>query len=379
MFNRSSLLKIKNSMILTERKEYSEKHKTYPHVSLTIKGIEPKTERFERDFLVKEVSKNYKVTKVNDLCYNPANLKFGVITLNETIDGIFSPIYVTFEINRDLMLLKYAKHFYTRDSFIKSLMKYQEGTVYERMAVKPEDFLGIEIEIHKLEDQQKIGSFLNAVDELIEKSKKRELQLFSFQKTQLEKLFKANDNNYTLIPLNHLAKIFDGTHQTPNYVDSGVPFVSVEDIKNLKITSKYISQMDFERNFKIYPIKGDILMTRIGDIGTSSLFEENYPIAFYVSLALIKCKGIVPKYLNQFIKSEFFQRELNKRTIHAAFPKKINLSEIGNCIVLVPSQEVQLKIGEYLTNLSKLIELESKRRMLYEKAMKEYLERIFGG
>jgi type I restriction enzyme S subunit len=229
------------------------------------------------------------------------------------------------------------------------------------------------------EEQQKIGSFLSAIDELIEKSKKRELQLFSFQKTQLEKLFKANDNNYTLIPLNHLAKIFDGTHQTPNYVDSGVPFVSVEDIKNLKITSKYISQIDFERNFKIYPIKGDILMTRIGDIGTSSLFEENYPIAFYVSLALIKCKGIVPKYLNQFIKSEFFQRELNKRTIHAAFPKKINLSEIGNCIVLVPSQEVQLKIGEYLTNLSKLIELESKRRMLYEKAMKEYLERIFGG
>ena len=42
---------------------------------------------------------NLKITKLNDLCYNPANLKFGVICLNKYGSAIFSPIYVTFEIS----------------------------------------------------------------------------------------------------------------------------------------------------------------------------------------------------------------------------------------------------------------------------------------
>ena len=44
-------------------------------------------------------NKKYKVTHYNDLCYNPANLKFGVICLNKYGDAIFSPIYVTFEVD----------------------------------------------------------------------------------------------------------------------------------------------------------------------------------------------------------------------------------------------------------------------------------------
>ncbi len=230
----------------------------------------------------------------------------------------------------------------------------------------------------KIAEQEKIGSFLSEVDNLIEKCKKRDLELLNLQKYHLKSLFKLNDSNYKITPLNQLAEIFDGTHQTPNYVDSGIPFVSVEDIKNLSLTSKYITKEDFEKNFKKYPKKDDILMTRIGDIGTSELFQENYPIAFYVSLALIKCKNIYPKFLNHFITTDFFQKELNKRTIHAAFPKKINLSEIGNCMVIVPSHEVQYKLGEYLCNLNKLIKLEGKKRELYKKVKKKYLERIFG-
>jgi type I restriction enzyme S subunit len=241
-----------------------------------------------------------------------------------------------------------------------------------------DDIKDIPLKLHDLIEQQKIGSFLNEIDNLIEKCKKRDLELLNLQKYHLKSLFKPNDSNYKITPLNQVAEIFDGTHQTPNYVDSGIPFVSVEDIKNLSLTSKYITKEDFEKNFKKYPKKDDILMTRIGDIGTSELFEENYPIAFYVSLALIKCKNIYPKFLNQFIKTDFFQKELNKRTIHAAFPKKINLSEIGNCMVIVPSQQVQYKLGEYLSNLNKLIKLERKKRELYEKVKKKYLERIFG-
>lgn len=42
----------------------------------------------------------------------------------------------------------------------------------------------------------------------------------------------------------------------------------------------------------MYPEKGDILMTRIGDVGTTNVVQTKEKVAFYVSLALLKPKEI---------------------------------------------------------------------------------------
>ena len=60
--------------VLKERKTYQSKGLELEHVSLTKEGVVPKSERYERDFLVKGEDKQYKITKLNDICYNPANL-----------------------------------------------------------------------------------------------------------------------------------------------------------------------------------------------------------------------------------------------------------------------------------------------------------------
>lgn len=90
----------KLSNALKERKEYSEKDGTYELVTLAKEGIIPKTNRYDREHLVKAKDKEYKVTYKDDICYNPANLKFGVICRNTYGDAIFSPIYVTFEVKK---------------------------------------------------------------------------------------------------------------------------------------------------------------------------------------------------------------------------------------------------------------------------------------
>ncbi len=89
------------SSVLKERNEFAEKDGSFEHATLSKDGIFGKTARYDRDFLVSTENKKYKVTHINDLCYNPANLKFGVICLNKYGDAIFSPIYVTFEIQND--------------------------------------------------------------------------------------------------------------------------------------------------------------------------------------------------------------------------------------------------------------------------------------
>ena len=174
--------------ILSEYKEMCEKDGTYEHVSLTKEGVVPKTERYERDFLVTTEDKKYRVTHLNDICYNPANLKFGVICRNKYKDAIFSPIYVTFTVND-----KYAPEFIemvvTNEAFIQRALKYQQGTVYERMAVSPADLLQMTVGIPCLEEQRLIADFLSDFDEAIAAAKK-ELELWKqLKKGLLQQMF----------------------------------------------------------------------------------------------------------------------------------------------------------------------------------------------
>lgn len=156
--------KLKN--ILKEYKEYSAKDGSYEHVSLTKEGVVPKSERYERDFLVKDVDKKYRITHLGDICYNPANLKFGVICRNKYGDGIFSPIYVTFRVCKD-MLPEFVEMLVTRRDFIEYALKYQQGTVYERMSVSPDDLLSIKVMVPCMAEQKKIADCLVSLDNVI--------------------------------------------------------------------------------------------------------------------------------------------------------------------------------------------------------------------
>ena len=179
---------IKLKDILSERKEYASKIGNYPHATLSTSGISLKSDRYNRDFLVKDKNKKYKVTIMNDICYNPANLKFGVITRNHIGSVIFSPIYITFEVNNAHSPL-FIELLVTRNDFINRVRKYEEGTVYERMAVKPEDFLNYETKIPCLEEQEKIGDFFSILDKVINKQRHKIDELKLRKQGLLQKMF----------------------------------------------------------------------------------------------------------------------------------------------------------------------------------------------
>ena len=114
---------------------------------------------------------------------------------------------------------------------------------------------------------------------------------------------------------------------------------------------------DFEK-FKIKPQIGDILMTRItaGIIGDTAVIEKDEELGYYVSLALIRKKAEINSYfLNYYINSPIFKHELHKKIIHVAFPKKINLGDIGSCYIKIPILTEQEKIASFLTSIDNLI------------------------
>ena len=177
--------------------------------------------------------------------------------------------------------------------------------------------------------------------------------------------------------MGELVGIYDGVHQTPEYQDSGIMFLSVENIATLK-SEKYISEEAFERDYKVYPEKGDILMTRIGDVGTTNVVETAEKVAFYVSLALLKPNGIDAYFLSNAMKTNVFQKGLRERTLVTAIPQKINKDEIGKIdIFITNNDEEQQKIGAYFSNLDHLITLHQRKCDETKKLKKYMLQKMF--
>lgn len=176
---------VRLSNILNEYSELHIKDNSIVHATLSKNGIFPKTDRYDRDFLVKDEEKKYKVTHLDDICYNPANLKFGVITRNTFGDCIISPIYITFTIKNNC-LPKFVELLVTRKHFIAKARKYEQGTVYERMSVNSSDLLSMYVLIPTLFIQQKIVNIIDIIDNKISNEQK----LLNLYKTQKDYLLK---------------------------------------------------------------------------------------------------------------------------------------------------------------------------------------------
>lgn len=209
-------------------------------------------------------------------------------------------------------------------------------------------------------EQRAIATALSDVDALLEGlerliAKKRDLKQAAMQqlltgRTRLPRF----GGSWKAKTLGEIATIKDGTHQTPKYVPSGIPFYSVEQVTSLDFTiTKYISEREHQFLTRSYKIeKGDILMTRIGSIGDCKLIDWDVNASFYVSLALLKIHpGNSAAYIVHYSKSVSFQNEVDLHSLPSAIPKKINLGPISNIRISLPELDEQIAIASLLTDI----------------------------
>ena len=174
---------------------------------------------------------------------------------------------------------------------------------------------------------------------------------YEYYRNQLLNIRVNNSINVNKCKLNEIASVYDGTHQTPEYKENGIPFISVENIGNIYSNTKFISPEAYSV-YKAKPIVGDVFMTRIGSIGKCSIMTQQVDLAYYVSLALIRPdKNILDsRYLKHYIESSLGSKELAKRTLHHAVPIKINKDDIGKISISYPSLSIQKRIADVLDN-----------------------------
>src|SRR5690625_4223486 len=179
----------------------------------------------------------------------------------------------------------------------------QRGQGAVRSNIGQKDLATVKIILPPLPEQKAIADCLSTWDRGIEKltaliDAKKEQKKGLMQKllTGSLRLRSATgepfDGEWKEVIVNELADVYDGTHQTPNYVDEGIPFYSVEHLTadNFENT-KFISNEVFQKeNKRVKLEKGDVLMTRIGDIGTSKYVDWKVNASFYVTLVVFKKK-----------------------------------------------------------------------------------------
>jgi type I restriction enzyme S subunit len=114
--------------------------------------------------------------------------------------------------------------------------------------------------------------------------------------------------------------VTDGSHHTPQYINSGVPFLSVKDVSTGNIIFhgvKYISEKQHAELCKrCRPENGDILLTKVGTTGIAVPINTEIQFSIFVSLALLKFSStnLSQKYLCDLINSPFVRHQSSKNT-----------------------------------------------------------------
>jgi type I restriction enzyme S subunit len=157
-----------------------------------------------------------------------------------------------------------------------------------------------------------------------------------------------------------LQKLTDGTHSTPKYAASGIPFISVKDISSGKISfesTKFISEEEHELlASRCDPHRDDILLTKVGTTGIPVLVDTDRPFSIFVSVAQLRFSTeLLDKFfLIYLLKSPLVQTQCRENT-KGVGNKNWVMRDIANTLICIPPLAEQKRIQASLANVLKSI------------------------
>ena len=166
--------------LLIERSQQAPMSDEYPLMAfIANEGVAPKGERYDRSALVTDtVNKLYKKTEKGDFIYSSNNLETGSIGLNKYGKACISPVYSIFE-PTGIADSDFLGRRLVRKDFINAMVKWRQGVIYGQWRIHESDFLKIEISVPSVEEQRKIGAYLDQLDNLITLHQRKCALLFS--------------------------------------------------------------------------------------------------------------------------------------------------------------------------------------------------------
>lgn len=160
---------IKLVELFEEVKELTNDTEKFPLHSLTIEdGVTPKTERYERSFLITKKEDNYKVVGKDEFVYNPMNLRFGSLGRHKNVNKVcVSAYYNVFRIKNKYKPV-FIEHYLKSERMMYLYNSIATGSLKEKQRVHFSQFLELELPIPPLWEADKIADILSIWDKAIE-------------------------------------------------------------------------------------------------------------------------------------------------------------------------------------------------------------------
>ena len=255
-------------------------------------GVAPKGERYDRSALVTDtVNKLYKKTEKGDFIYSSNNLETGSIGLNKYGKACISPVYSIFE-PTGIADSDFLGRRLVRKDFINAMVKWRQGVIYGQWRIHESDFLKIEIPVPSVEEQRKIGAYLDQLDNLITLHQRKFEKLTNVKKSMLEKMFPQNGSSYPEIrfkgftdpweqrKLGDIADIVGGgTPSTGNqsYWDGDIDWYAPAEIADqiyANSSQKKITGLGYENSSAKMLPPGTVLFTSRAGIGKTAILTR---------------------------------------------------------------------------------------------------------
>lgn len=256
--------------------EFTVDTETYPLHSLTIEnGVIPKSERYERGFLIQKTEDTYKIVRENQFVYNPMNLRFGAIARYKGMNPIsVSGYYDVFSCidRKDIIFMDF---FLKSEKLINFYNRMATGSLIEKQRVHFSQFLHFELPLPSINECEKIAEILSIWDKAIELKEQLIVEEKQQKKWLMQNLLTGNKRlpgftcKWQEVRLGDLGELVRGKGvNRSNIVETGFPFISYGEIyttHNIKIKEyrTFITSKGREECFRIY--KGDIIFTGSGE------------------------------------------------------------------------------------------------------------------
>jgi type I restriction enzyme S subunit len=158
--------------------------------SLTIEdGITPKTERYERSFLVNDEVDAYKLVLPDDFAYNPMNLRFGAIGRHSGNENVAVSKYYNVFACDNTVNPRFCEIYFKSEGMVAYYDDMAIGSLIEKRRVHFSAFLKFNIRFPQLPEQQKIADCLSSLDELIASQSQKLDALKTHKRGLMQQLF----------------------------------------------------------------------------------------------------------------------------------------------------------------------------------------------
>ena len=273
------------------------------------------------------------------------------------------------------------------EKFVANVMLRCTGTSYP--AINSSDLSGIEISYPQLPEQQKIASFLSAVDEKIQQlSRKKEL-LSQYKKGVMQQLFSGklrfkdeNGKDYADWEEKKLGDLGvfkgGGTPSTEilEYWDGDIPWISSSDliendISNINVTRFITEKAISESATKLIPVNSVLFISRVG-VGKLAVSKRTMCTSQDFA-------NFIPNEIDSFYLAYYFMKNNNLLSSYAQGTsiKGFTSGDLKSIKVSYPVLKEQQKIATFLSNIDAKIESTSQQINQTQSFKKGLLQQLF--